>query len=98
MFVYQTEPVPKNVNHAKLEAIIGGETVQVTEVELGSQLPVDDLLNHTLCFRLVSPEFEGVRQAYPENAEPGMRFIQIYVEGDEAFALSDSYYMGGVAW
>ena len=55
----------------------------------------------TYCLREVSSNFEGVRCAYPsedpETDLEGMRFIQIWVEGDD-FALMDSYYRDGVRW
>jgi hypothetical protein len=42
-----------------------------------------------------------VKQAYviesAEDVDPAMRFIQIYVEGDD-FALTDEYYKGGIKW
>lgn len=47
------------------------------------------------------PEFEMVKQAYcidgPDDIDPNMWFVQIYVEGDD-FALTDDYYKGGIKW
>jgi hypothetical protein len=87
---------PKNAD--KLAAILNGETVKLTGKELSSKHMKDDPCIY--CFREVTFEFEAVKQAYviPGTVmEPGMRFIQIWVEGDD-FALMDEYYRGGVKW
>ena len=53
------------------------------------------------CYRRVFPEFEMVKLAYciesPDDIDPAMWFVQIYVEGDD-FALTDDYYKGGIKW
>lgn len=88
----------KRKNANKLKAILNGKTVKLSAKVLSPKYPGDEL--HTYCFREVSPEFEAVKQAYLiADAEllPGMRFIQIYIDGDD-FALTDEYYQGGVRW
>jgi hypothetical protein len=88
----------KPKNKGKLKSILKGQTLKLT----GPQLCRKHLRNdpYTYCFREVPPEFEGVKLAYPGDiaAEcPGIRFIQIYVEGDD-YVLMDDYYRGGVKW
>jgi hypothetical protein len=85
-------------NADKLTAILNGQTIKLK----GGQLSPKYLKNetYTYCFREVSPDFEAVRQAYVlpgPGVEPAMRFIQIYVDGDN-FALMDDYYRNGVRW
>jgi hypothetical protein len=81
-----------------LRSILEGKTVNVTGKDLGLLEDPRDL--HIYCFRTVPPTFQAVKEAYPnewEHSEAlGMRFVQIYVEGDEDFTLSDEYYVGGV--
>ncbi len=85
-----------------LRSILEGKTVKVTGKDLGLQEdPVDLRDLHVYCFREASPTFEGVRRAYPTEegidlSQLGMRFVQIYVEEDEDFALNPDYYKGGV--
>jgi hypothetical protein len=50
---------------------------------------------YTICFRRVPNTFEAVKEAYPIGLEPDMRFIQIWIDGDD-YALTDEYYRGGV--
>jgi hypothetical protein len=88
----------KPKNKAKLKSILNGKTLKLP----GKQLCQKHLRNdpYTYCFREVSPEFEAVKLAYPGDiaAEcPGIRLIQIYVEGDD-YVLLDDYYRGGVRW
>ncbi len=85
-------------NAVKLKAILNGKTIKLTGKQLDPKYMKND--PYVYCFREVLPEFEAVRLAYGSGvtqAKPGIRFIQIYVEGDY-FALQDWYYMGGVKW
>jgi hypothetical protein len=50
---------------------------------------------YTVCFRRVSEKFEAVKLAYPAGVLLGMKFIQIWIDGDD-YALTDEYYVGGV--
>ena len=63
--------------------ILSGQTV---EMEYS-----DDI---TLCLREVGSKFEAVRSAYEGCDLNEMRFIQIYVKGDD-FALTNEYYAAG---
>jgi hypothetical protein len=49
----------------------------------------------------VPPTFEALNQAYLIEEcgtdISGMRFVQIWVDGDD-FALTNDYYRGGVKW
>lgn len=86
----------KKKNEKKLKDILNGQTVKLT----GKQLSPKKMKNdpYVYCFREVTPEFEGVKISYFEKEiKEEMRFIQIYVEGDD-FALTDEYYRGGVRW
>jgi len=86
---------PENID--ALRSILQGQTVKVTGKGLGLQEDPRDL--HVFCFREVPSTFQAVIEAYPtaEGADlSGMRFIQIFVEGDEDFALDGEYYRGGV--
>jgi len=89
----------KPENKGKLEAIQNGETLKLTVRDLAPDK--DGLDPYTYCYRRVYPDFEMVKQAYiiksPEDIDPRMSFIQIYVEGDD-FALTDDYYKGGIKW
>jgi len=82
-------------NIGKLNSILHGDTLKLSWKELGTNEHPNDL--HTYCFREVSPSFEAVNQAYCVKEMglelPGMRFVQIWVEGDD-FALRDEYYRG----
>ena len=89
----------RSENNDALRSILKGQTVKVTGKDLGFQEDPRDL--HTYCFREAPPTFEGVKLAYPTEegvdlSQSGMRFVQIYVEGDEDFVLNDDYYVGGV--
>jgi hypothetical protein len=85
-------------NKGKLRDILNGKVVKITDREL---LPGKTLTNpHTYCLREVPRSFEGVRLAYPYEADDltkPMRFIQIWVEGDD-YVLMDEYFKGGVKW
>ena len=88
----------KPENTEKLEAILNGEIIKLTMKDLE---PDEDFTEpYVYCYREVTPDFEAVKLAYVEDGpgiEPGMRFVQIWVEGDD-FALEDAYYRGGVRW
>ena len=85
-------------NAVKLLAILNGQTIKLTGPQLDPIYMQNDL--YVYCFREVTVKFEAVKLAYGSGvaqAMTGIRFIQIYVEGDY-FALQDWYYMGGVKW
>ena len=88
----------KPKNKIKLKSILKGQTLKLT----GPQLCRKHLRNdpYTYCFREVQHKFEAVKLAYGSGITdecPGIRFIQIYVEGDD-YVLLDDYYRGGVRW
>ena len=86
-------------NHGKLKDISNGKTISLTGKDLRPE--TDDSDPNIYCFRKVPPTFEAVNQAYLIEElgtdVTGMKFIQIYVDGDD-FALTDDYYRGGVKW
>ena len=85
-------------NQDKLKAILSGRTVKLTGKDLRPESDGSD--SNIYCFREVPPTFEAVNQAYliDEGEDvSGMKFVQIYIEGDN-FALMDEYYRGGVKW
>jgi hypothetical protein len=83
---------PENVH--ELEAVLNGEVIKIRGVDLDR----DAVDGHTYCFREVPHEFEGVKLAYSDEIGiEDMRFVQIWVEGDD-YALEDDYYKGGVRW
>lgn len=84
----------KQENKSKLDAILAGQAIELTVKDLGGKPECHDVY----CFRLVSPDFEGVKLAYAfagKNIDPDIKFIQIWVKGDD-FALNDEYYRGGI--
>jgi hypothetical protein len=89
----------KPENAGQLDAIRKGETVKLKGPDLKPSYGHPD--PHIYCYRRVCPEFEMVKKAYviesPEDIDPAMWFVQIYVEGDD-FALTDEYYKGGIKW
>ena len=91
---YLTDPR----NSGQLDAIINGQVIKLTGKELDQEYMYED--PYAYCLRKVSPSFEAVRQAYGSDVMyyvPPMRFIQIWVDGDD-YALTDEYYRGGVKW
>lgn len=87
---------PKNTQN--LAAILNGQIITLTGPQLDPKYMHKD--PYVYCLREVSPHFEAVRQAYGSEVAyfvPPMRFIQIWVDGDD-FALTDEYYRGGVTW
>ena len=86
----------KPKNRKKLQAILDGKTVELTFKEMQPKAKGEE--PYVYCFREVSPEFEAVKMAYGSDVkeiEPGMRFIQIWVKGDD-YVLTDEYYRGGI--
>jgi hypothetical protein len=81
-----------------MNAILNGKTIKLTGQQLDPKYMKMD--PYTYCFREVPPSFEAINLAYGSgiaNECPGIRFIQIYVEGDD-YVLMDDYYRGGVRW
>jgi hypothetical protein len=92
------EYLRKPENKHKLDEVLSGKIIEITDRDLvpGRALTHVD----TYCLREVLRSFEGVKLAYPYQAEDEsvpMRFVQIWVKGDD-FALHDEYYKGGVRW
>jgi len=86
----------KKENKDKLKAILNGETLKVTGKQLSPKPNADD--PYVYCFREVPPKFEAVKISYHEKEiTEDMRFIQVYIEGDD-YVLKDDYYRGGVKW
>ena len=83
-------------NHMnEFQAILSGEIIKIPVNIIEPKWRNAPI--YTLCYREASAKFEGVKLAYPEGIEPGMRFIQIWVDGDD-YVLTDEYYRGGVRW
>ena len=80
-------------NMKELQAILNGATLKYP-INIICPKWQDDII-YTICFRLVPASFEAVKLAYPADVLPGMKFIQIWIDGDD-FALTDEYYRGGV--
>ena len=88
----------KSKNKFKLRAIIHGRIIKLSCKELNPKYYGNETYKY--CFREVPPTFEAVNQAYVlpgPGVEPGMRFVQIWIEGDD-YVLMDDYYRGGVRW
>ena len=85
-------------NGSKLDAVLNGKIVEITDEDLYPGSATDAV--YTYCLREVPRSFEGVKIAYPNQAEHEsipMRVVQIWVKGDD-FALTDEYYKGGIKW
>jgi hypothetical protein len=86
-------------NQGKLDAIKNGDTLKLTARDLITHKQIND--SYVYCYRRVNPEFEAIKLAYIdcdlEAIDPGMWFVQIYVEGDD-YVLTDMYYKGGIKW
>jgi hypothetical protein len=85
-------------NSGKLDDILKGQIIKLTSKQLSPKYLKDS--PYVYCFRKVSPNFEGVKQAYGKGIvklakKRGWRFIQIWVDGDD-FALTDEYYRSGL--
>lgn len=76
-----------------LQAVLSGKTLKYPVNIIAPRWR--DAPIYTICFRLVPDTFEAVKLAYPAGVLPGMKFIQIWIDGDD-FALTDEYYRGGV--
>ena len=82
---------PQN-NHL-LQDILNGKVIKLPAADLSPNLKSEP---YTYCFREVTPEFEAVKLAYGSGVAyviPRMRFIQIWVDGDD-YALTNEYYRG----
>ncbi|MBC2732878.1 MAG: hypothetical protein HF981_00790 [Desulfobacteraceae bacterium] len=80
-------------NERLMQSILRGQIVKLSSGEL---YPPAASEPYVYCFREVTPDFQAVIEAYgPEISKfvPPMRFIQIWVDGDD-FALTDEYYRG----
>jgi hypothetical protein len=88
----------KQKNRVKLNSILNGQTLKLVGPQLcRKHLRTDP---YTYCFREVPPTFEAVKLTYGSDVVatyPGIKFVQIYVEGDD-YVLLDDYYRGGVRW
>jgi hypothetical protein len=85
-------------NADQLDAVLSGQTIKLTGPQLNPRCMPDH--PYMYCFREVTAEFEAVKDAYGNGVAyliPPMRFIQIWVDGDD-YALTDEYYQGGVTW
>jgi len=80
-------------NMDELQRILNGEIIKIPINIIEPKWQGAPI--YTLCYREAPASFEGVKLAYPYSIEPGMRFVQIWVDGDY-FALTDLYYLGGV--
>jgi len=82
-------------NNHQLQDILKGKIVKLPTAVLNPKSKGEP---YTYCYREVPPHFEAVKLAYGAGVSyviPKMRFIQIWVDGDD-FALTDEYYRGGV--
>jgi hypothetical protein len=80
-------------NMNDLQAVLNGKILKysINTIAIGwRNAPI-----YTICFRRVPNTFEAVKEAYPIGLKPDMRFIQIWIDGDD-YALTDEYYRGGV--
>jgi len=83
-------------NKKKLAEILKGKKIEIPIKTLNPKWK--DAPNYTICYRLAPHNFEGVKMAYGEagiDFDPSMKFVQIYVKGDN-FALTDMYYRDGI--
>jgi hypothetical protein len=80
-------------NMDELQRILNGEIIKIPVNVIEPKWQGAPI--YTLCYREAPASFEGVKLAYPYSIESGMRFVQIWVDGDY-FALTDLYYLGGV--
>jgi hypothetical protein len=84
-------------NNQALQDILNGKVIKLPATVLSPNLKGEP---YTYCFREVPPEFEAVKLAYGYGVAyviPRMRFIQIWVDGDD-HVLMDAYYRDGVRW
>jgi len=86
---------PEN-NHL-LQDILNGKVIKLPPAVLNPKAKGEP---YTYCYREVPPKFEAVKLAYGSGVAyviPRMRFIQIWVDGDD-YALTDDYYRDGFRW
>ncbi len=84
-------------NNHQLQDILNGKIIKLPAAVLNPNAKSE---SYTYCYREVLPQFEAVILAYGYGAGyviPRMRFIQIWVDGDD-YVLTDEYYRGGVRW
>lgn len=82
-------------NDRLFQSILSGQIVMLSSGELHPPAASEP---YVYCFREVTPGFQAVIEAYGSKIgelAPPMRFIQIWVDGDD-YALTDEYYLGGV--
>ena len=83
------EYLNKLENTSKLKDVKEGKTIKLTMKDLTNDYDGEE--EYIYCLRKVPIDFEAVKLAYLNDIEPGMWFMQIYVEGDD-FSLTDEYY------
>jgi hypothetical protein len=84
-------------NNHQLQDILNGKIIKLPAAVLNPNAKSE---SYTYCYREVLPQFEAVILAYGYGVAyviPRMRFIQIWVDGDE-YVLMDAYYRDGVRW
>jgi len=84
-------------NNQQLQDILNGKIIKLPAAVLNPNAKSE---SYTYCYREVLPQFEAVILAYGYGVSyviPRMRFIQIWVDGDE-YVLMDAYYRDGVRW
>ena len=81
-------------NDHLFQSILSGQIVKLLSGELHPPAADEP---YVYCFREVTSDFQAVIEAYGSKIgelAPPMRFIQIWVDGDD-YALTDEYYLGG---
>ena len=84
-------------NNHQLQDILNGKIIKLPAAVLNPKAKSEP---YTYCYREVLPQFEAVKSAYGAGVAfviPKMRFIQIWVDGDD-YVLMDAYYRDGVRW
>lgn len=84
-------------NFGLLDRILKGEIIKLPAIKLCPEFKSEPF---TYCYREVCADFEAVKQAYGDGIKmeiPEIRFVQIWVDGDD-YALTDEYYRGGVTY
>jgi hypothetical protein len=84
-------------NNHQLQDILNGKIIKLPAAVLNPNAKSE---SYTYCYREVLPQFEAVKSAYGAGVAfviPKMRFIQIWVDGDD-YVLMDAYYRDGVRW
>jgi hypothetical protein len=80
-------------NKKDLQTVLNGKTLKFPINKISPKWKNAPI--YTICFRRVPNTFEAVKLAYPAGVLPEMKFIQIWIDGDD-YALTDEYYRGGV--